>query len=111
MEDKGINLMTVPRRNTPGHEYESGHEGGHSKPFETEIGYNIIDNHNKRTGRPPICTEHPPAADTMKTAYYGGDEAYRGINTAGIPKAMASGNATMPTTIPATRSVLNFSNE
>ena len=34
-----------------GHEYESGHEGGHSKPFETEIGYNIIDNHNERTGR------------------------------------------------------------
>lgn len=60
---------------------------------------------------PPICTEHPPAADTMKPPIMAVMRPTVGLTPLAMPKAMASGNATMPTTIPATRSVLNFSNE
>ena len=72
-----------------------------ASPFETEIGYNIIDNHNERTGRAAyLHRKHPPAADTMKPPIMAVMRPTVGLTPLAIPKAMASGNATMPTTIP-----------
>ena len=43
-------LMTVPRRNTPrATSMSPAMKVATASPFETEIGYNIIDNHNERT--------------------------------------------------------------
>ena len=55
---------------------------------------------------PPICTELPPKAETMKPPMMAVVNPTVGLTPEAMPKAMAKGRATMPTTIPAMRSDL-----
>ena len=57
---------------------------------------------------PPICTLLPPKADTQKPPMMAVISPTVGVTPLAMPNAMASGNATMPTTIPATKSSLNL---
>lgn len=60
---------------------------------------------------PPICTEQPPRADTMNPPIMAVMSPIVGLTPLAMPKAMASGRATMPTTMPAMRSVLKREKE
>ena len=60
---------------------------------------------------PPICTLHPPNNDTKNPPRIAVINPFSGLTPEAIPKAIASGNATIPTIIPAIRSVINFSLE
>ena len=53
---------------------------------------------------PPICTELPPSMETMKPPMMAVMSPFSGLTPEAIPKAMASGRATMPTIMPAMRS-------
>ena len=86
---------------TMGHEYESGHEGGHSKALRRpKLAIMAMTITMNAPVGPPICTEHPPAADTMKPPIMAVMRPYCGLTPLAVPKAMAT-NATMPTMIPA----------
>lgn len=50
---------------------------------------------------PPICTEHPPKNDTMNPPIMAVIRPIVGLTPEAIPKAIANGSATMPTTMPA----------
>ncbi len=58
---------------------------------------------------PPICTLLPPRKEMMNPAMMAVINPCSGLTPEAIPKAIASGRATMPTMIPAIRSVRNFS--
>ena len=60
---------------------------------------------------PPICTELPPNADTTKPPIMAVIKPIVGVTPDAIPNAIANGNATIPTTIPAMRSSLNRDKE
>ncbi len=60
---------------------------------------------------PPICTEQPPKADTKKPPMMAVIKPIVGLTPLAIANATANGNATIPTTIPAMRSALNFAKE
>ena len=57
---------------------------------------------------PPICTLLPPKSETIKPPTIAVIIPFSGDTPEAIPKAMASGNATIPTIIPAMRSAINF---
>ena len=57
---------------------------------------------------PPICTFEPPKSETMSPATMAVMIPFSGVTPEAIPKAMASGSATMPTMMPASRSVVNW---
>ena len=54
---------------------------------------------------PPICTLLPPRADTMKPPMTAVTRPVVGPTPLAMANAIASGRATMPTTMPAVRSV------
>ena len=56
---------------------------------------------------PPICTEQPPRADTKNPPIMAVIRPIVGLTPLAIPNAMASGRATMPTTMPEIKSDLN----
>ncbi len=60
---------------------------------------------------PPICTRLPPSADVRKPAMMAVMMPFSGETPDAMPKAIASGRATMPTMMPAMRSAVNFSRE
>ena len=60
---------------------------------------------------PPICTREPPRADTTKPPMMAVRMPCEGDTPEAMPKAMASGRATMPTMRPAMASAANFSRE
>ena len=108
----GINFTTVPSRNRP-------------------IRINIIPAISVATARPvrpnsvmipatitmkapvgpPICTELPPKADTMNPPIIAVISPIVGLTPDAMPKAMANGRATIPTTTPAVRSDLKRPHE
>ena len=55
---------------------------------------------------PPICTLLPPKNEIMKPATIAVMIPFSGLTPEAIPKAMANGHATIPTIIPAMRSLL-----
>ena len=57
---------------------------------------------------PPICTLLPPSREMMKPATMAVMMPFSGVTPDAIPKAMASGKATMPTMMPAMRSDMKF---
>ena len=57
---------------------------------------------------PPICTFEPPRTEMMSPATMAVIIPFSGVTPDAIPKAMANGRATMPTMIPASRSVVNW---
>ena len=60
---------------------------------------------------PPICTRLPPNAETKKPPMMAVRIPCEGETPDAIPKAIAKGNATMPTIKPAMASAANFSLE
>ena len=56
---------------------------------------------------PPICTFEPPKAEIMNPATMAVMMPFSGDTPDAMPKAMASGRATMPTMTPAMRSAIN----
>ena len=60
---------------------------------------------------PPICTRLPPSSDTTKPAITAVMIPFSGLTPEAMPKAMASGRATMPTMMPAIRSAANVRRE
>ena len=60
---------------------------------------------------PPICTFVPPRKETKKPPMMAVIRPFSGLTPEAIPNAMARGNATIPTMIPAIKSVMNFSFE
>ena len=60
---------------------------------------------------PPICTELPPRRETINPPIIAVINPFSGLTPEAIPNAMANGRATIPTMIPAIRSVMNFSLE
>ena len=56
---------------------------------------------------PPICTLLPPSSEMMNPATMAVMMPFSGVTPEAIPKAMASGSATMPTMMPAMRSLMN----
>nr|UVY31560.1 MAG: hypothetical protein [Bacteriophage sp.] len=55
---------------------------------------------------PPICTLLPPRNEMMNPATIAVIIPFSGLTPEAIPNAMARGNATIPTIIPAIRSVV-----
>ncbi|CCZ15563.1 unknown [Prevotella sp. CAG:487] len=55
---------------------------------------------------PPICTLLPPAIEMMKPATMAVMMPFSGVTPEAMPKAMASGRATMPTITPAMTSAM-----
>ena len=55
---------------------------------------------------PPICTLLPPSSEIMNPATIAVMIPFSGVTPDAIPKAMASGNATMPTMMPAMTSAM-----
>ena len=53
---------------------------------------------------PPICTLLPPSSEMRKPAMMAVTMPFSGETPDAMPKAMASGRATMPTMMPAMRS-------
>ena len=60
---------------------------------------------------PPICTLLPPKKEMMNPAMMAVMMPFSGDTPEAIPKAMASGKATMPTMIPAITSAASVSLE
>ena len=60
---------------------------------------------------PPICTLLPPKKETINPAIIAVINPCSGLTPEAIPKAIAKGKATIPTIIPAIKSVKNFSFE
>ena len=58
---------------------------------------------------PPICTFVPPSSEMRKPATMAVMMPFSGVTPLAMPKAMARGNATMPTMMPAIRSFMNVS--
>ncbi len=56
---------------------------------------------------PPICTLLPPKSEMTRPATMAVMIPFSGVTPEAMPKAMASGRATMPTMIPAIRSAMN----
>ena len=56
---------------------------------------------------PPICTFEPPNSEMKSPATMAVMIPFSGDTPLAIPKAMAKGSATIPTMIPAMRSVMN----
>ena len=56
---------------------------------------------------PPICTLLPPNTDTISPATMAVIMPCSGVTPDAIPKAMASGRATMPTITPAMMSAIS----
>ena len=56
---------------------------------------------------PPICTLLPPSSEIMNPATIAVMMPFSGVTPEAIPNAMASGRATMPTMMPAMRSLMN----
>ena len=56
---------------------------------------------------PPICTRLPPSSETTNPATTAVMIPFSGDTPEAIPKAIANGRATMPTTRPAIRSAEN----
>ena len=98
----GINLMTVPSLKTPIsisiRPAMAVATARPVRPYWAIILYTITI--NAPVG-PPICTEQPPKNDTMKPPMMAVTMPMVGLTPDAIPKAMASGKATMPTTMPA----------
>ena len=57
---------------------------------------------------PPICTELPPAKETMKPPMMAVNKPIVGLTPDAMPNAIARGSATIPTTIPAVTSAFSF---
>ena len=57
---------------------------------------------------PPICTLLPPNTDIISPATMAVIIPFSGVTPEAIPKAMASGRATIPTITPAIRSVIKL---
>ena len=57
---------------------------------------------------PPICTLLPPSRETIKPPMMAVIRPFSGVTPLAIPKAMASGRATMPTMMPAMKSAANL---
>ena len=60
---------------------------------------------------PPIWTLLPPSNETINPAIIAVMIPFSGDTPEAIPKAMANGNATIPTMIPAIKSAMNVSFE
>ena len=60
---------------------------------------------------PPICTRLPPSAEMRKPATMAVNRPRSGGTPEPMANAIASGSATTPTTMPATRSLPNFCQE
>ena len=60
---------------------------------------------------PPIWMELPPSSETTNPPMMAVIKPFSGLTPEAIPNAMASGRATMPTMMPAIKSVMNFSLE
>ncbi len=56
---------------------------------------------------PPICTLLPPRKEIKNPAITAVINPLSGVTPEAIPKAIASGSATMPTIIPAVKSEVN----
>ena len=56
---------------------------------------------------PPICTFEPPKSDTISPATIAVIIPFSGVTPDAIPNAIANGRATIPTIIPANKSVVN----
>ena len=105
----GIYLMMVPRwstpnmmRNTPAISVAIVRP---SNPYCWMMPYIII--MNAPVG-PPICTFEPPKTEMSRPATMAVMIPFSGVTPEAIPKAMANGRATMPTMIPASRSVVKL---
>ena len=75
-----------------------------SRPYFWIIPYMMM---MKAPVGPPICTLLPPSSEMMNPATMAVMMPFSGVTPEAIPKAMASGSATMPTMMPAMRSLMN----
>lgn len=92
-----------PHRN----QQHAGHERRNQQPRFAVLLDDAVDNDDEGARRPPICTRLPPSSETTNPATTAVMIPFSGDTPEAIPKAIANGRATMPTTRPAIRSAEN----
>ena len=100
-----MNLIIVPRWSTPKRMRKAPAMSvamvSPSNPYCCMMPYMMM--MNAPVG-PPICTLLPPSSEMMNPATIAVMMPFSGVTPEAMPKAMASGSATIPTMMPAMRS-------
>ena len=82
-----------------------------ASPSIPKFSYNAINDHDKRPVGPPICTLQPPKKGDNESTDNSRDQSFLRTYPGGDTKRWRVVGATMPTIIPAMRSVMNLSLE